>query len=70
MANLFQRVVLGHESPDHFRQCYGDLGETVGEGRQQPLGRQEPLLSSSVVGQAQEIGRRHRVCAGFSAVLI
>lgn len=70
MANLFQRVVLGHESPDHFRQCYGDLGETVGKGRQQPLGRQEPLLSSSVVGQAQEIGRRHRVCAGFSAVLI
>lgn len=53
--DLFKRVVLGHKSPDHFRQRYGDPGQTVGEGCQQLLGPLEPLLSSSVVGQTQEI---------------
>lgn len=70
MNNLFERVVLGHESPNHFRQRYGGPVQAVGKGCQQPLGLLEPLLSSSVVGQTQEIGRRHRVSAGLSSVLI
>lgn len=70
MNNLFESVVLGHQSPHHLRQSYGDLGETIGEGCQQPLGLVEPLLSSSVVGQTQEVGRRHRVGARLSSILI
>lgn len=70
MNNLFESVVLGHQSPHHLRQSYGDLGETIGEGCQQPLGLVEPLLSSSVVGQTQEVGRRHRVSARLSSILI
>ncbi len=49
MNNLFKCVVLGHKSPNHFGECNGDSGETVGEGCQQLLGPLEPLLSSSVV---------------------
>lgn len=59
MNNLFESVVVGHQSAHHLRQSYGDLGETIGEGCQQPLGLVEPLLSSSVVGQTQEVGHRH-----------
>lgn len=59
MTNLFQRVVLGHQSPDHFGQRYGDLGQTLGEGCQQPAGLLEPLLVPGVVGETQKVGRRH-----------
>lgn len=57
--NLSERVVLGHEAADHFRQGYGNSAETLREGCQQLLGFLEPLLSSSVEGQTQEIGRRY-----------
>lgn len=70
MHNLFQRVVLGHQSPDHFGQRYGDLGQTLGEGCQQPSGLLEPLLFPGVVGEAQEIGRRHWIGAGFGSILV
>lgn len=62
--------MLGHKRADHFRQSYGNPGQSVRERRQELLGLLEPLLSSREVGQTQEVGRWHWVGAGLSSVLI